>query len=449
MAEQINTENPQEMEIEKKPLFRRQLVLIAIAALVLVGAIYGLRAYVHARNYEETDDAFIESQIIQLSPKLAGHVLKIYIQDNQQVKQGDLLIELDPRDLQAKLDQARAALQTAEAKQKTAEAGVALTRATTKGGVEQATSGVTAARSGVETANAQVAAARDRVQQAQAAVTVAQANARQAQAQIGSAEAEAKRAKVDTQRYRQLFEKDEISRQRLDQAMAAEQTAEAQLSASRQRSAAAQAQITEAQAAAAVAAANLRQVETTVSQAQAEVGQATGRLTEASAAPQQVAVSQAQAIAASAEIQQAQADVEQAELQLSYTKIYAPADGRVTRKAVEAGSFVQIGQALMALVSNQLWVIANFKETQLNEIRPGQPVEIKVDAYAGRTFPGHVDSIQKGSGSRFSLMPPENATGNFVKVVQRVPVKIVFEAPPNSEFPIGPGMSVVPEVKVR
>jgi membrane fusion protein (multidrug efflux system) len=434
---------------EKESLFRRPASLIVIAALVLTALVYGARTYVHARNYEETDDAFIEGQVIQISPMVAAHVLKLHVRENQQVKQGDLLVELDPRDFEARLDQAKAALEAAEARSKAADANVALTRATVRGGVEQATSGVAAARSGVDAARAQLAAARERSQQAQAAIAVAQANARQAQAQTEAAEAEARRAAADAQRYRRLFEKDEISRQRLDQAVAAAQTADAQLAAARQRAAAAQAQVGEAGAAASTYAANISQMETQINQAQAQVGQAAGKLTEASAAPQQVAVSQAQAGTASAELQQARAAVEQAELQLSYTKIYAPADGRVTRKAVEPGNYAQIGQALMAVVSGDLWVVANFKETQLNEVRPGQPVEIKVDAFPGKTFRGHVDSIQKGTGSRFSMLPPENATGNFVKVVQRVPVRIVFDAALDPNFPLGPGMSVVPEVRVR
>ena len=148
-------------------------------------------------------------------------------------------------------------------------------------------------------------------------------------------------------------------------------------------------------------------------------------------------------------MEQTRAAVEQAELNLSYTKIYAPEDGTVTKKAVEEGTFVQVGQALMAIVPDEVWVIANFKETQLDAIRPGQPVDIKVDAYPSKTFKGHVDSIQTGTGARFSMMPPENATGNYVKVVQRVPVKIVFDEQPDPQHPIGPGMSVEPEVRVK
>ena len=166
-------------------------------------------------------------------------------------------------------------------------------------------------------------------------------------------------------------------------------------------------------------------------------------------APQQVAVSEAQAETAGASIEQLRAAVEQAQLELSYTKIYAPETGRVTRKAVEEGALVQVGQPLMAIVSGGVWITANFKENQIGRLQPNQPVEIVVDAYPGKIFKGHVDSIQAGTGARFSLIPPENATGNYVKVVQRVPVKIVFDEPPNSQFLLAPGMSVQPEVKVK
>ena len=451
MAEAQETTQPinHETVLEKKTLARRPAALFIIAVLLLAGLAYGVRAYFHARHYEDTDDAFIEGQVVQLSPRVAGHIQKLYLRENQPVKQGDLLLELDPRDYAAQLEQARAALQAAQAKQKVAQAGVALTRAVTRGGVEQAASGVEAARSGIESARAQMTASRARAQAAQSAIATAQANAQQAQAQITMAEAEAKRANADAQRARQLFDKGDLARQQLEQSQATTQTADAQLIAARQRALAAQAQINEAQANANAVAASLHQMETQIVQAQAQSGQAAGRLTEAAAAPQQVAVSQAQAGTASAEVLKAHADVAQAELLLSYTKVYAPADGRITRKAVAVGSFVQPGQAMMALVQGELWVVANFKETQLNQIRPGQPVEIKVDAFANQTFHGHVDSIQKGAGARFSMMPPENATGNFVKVVQRVPVKIVFDTAPDAAFPLGPGMSVVPEVKVR
>ena len=190
-------------------------------------------------------------------------------------------------------------------------------------------------------------------------------------------------------------------------------------------------------------------MESQVLEAQARVGEALGRLAATNAAPYQVAVSQSQADTASAEVAQARAAVEHAELDLAATQLYAPEAGRVTRKVVEAGAYVQIGQALLTIVPHDVWVVANFMETQLANMRPGQPVEIKVDAYPGKMFKGHVDSVQAGTGSRFSLLPPENATGNYVKVVQRVPVKIVFDVAPAPDSLLSPGMSVVPVVQVQ
>jgi membrane fusion protein (multidrug efflux system) len=193
---------------------------------------------------------------------------------------------------------------------------------------------------------------------------------------------------------------------------------------------------------------NARRAQAQIAAAQAQVQEAQGRLAQANTGTQQVAVSEAQAQSAGASIEELQAAVAQAELDLSYTKIYAPDTGRVTHKSVEQGALVQSGQPLMAIVPGDVWVTANFKENQIGRMQPGQPVEITVDAYPGKTFKGHVDSIQAGTGARFSLLPAENATGNYVKVVQRVPVKIVFDEPPDPQHMLSPGMSVLPEVKV-
>jgi membrane fusion protein (multidrug efflux system) len=431
------------------PFYKRMRVMIIAAVFLVAGLFFGVRYYVYASAHESTDDAFIEGHVIQISPKVTGHISKVYISENQQVKKGDLLAEIDSRDYDAKLAQARAVLQAAISKQQAAQINVALTDTTSGAGVQQASSGVQTARSNVENARAQVAAARGRVEQARAQVATAQSNAAEAQAQATAAEAEATRAEADHQRYQQLYQGQVVSRQQLDNAIAQMRSANALLDAARKKVTAAEAQTAEARAALAAARGNLQQTEAQVSTAQAQVGEASGRLAAANAAPQQVAESRAQVATAGADIEQAQAQVAQAELNLSYTKIYAPEDGRVTKKAVEEGAFVQVGQALMAVVPDEMWVVANFKETQLDNIRPGQPVEIKVDAYSGKTFKGHVDSIQSGTGARFSLLPPENATGNYVKVVQRVPVKIVFDEQPDPQHPIGPGMSVEPEVKIK
>jgi membrane fusion protein (multidrug efflux system) len=435
--------------VRKRPFYRRPLVLLIGAVLLVIGLLFGLRYYVYARTHESTDDAFVDGEVIQISPNVSGHVLRVYVSDNQRVKKGDLLVEIDPRDFQTGLEQARANLQEAESRHKAAAATTEFTRANTRAGIQQASSGVQAARSGVQTAQAEVTAARGKVEQAHAAVAAAQSNVQQANAQIVAAQAEAARANADLQRYQQLYELDEVTRQQFEQVTAAARTANANLIAARTRAAAAEAQVTEARAAEQSAIGSLQQSQSRVAEARAGVGEAAGRLASANTAPQQLAVSQSQAQTAAATIEQAQAALKQAEIELSYTRIVAPDDGFVTRKSIEEGQYIQTGQTMMALVTGDVWVTANFKETQLDELREGQPAAIKIDAYPGRVFAGHVDSIQRASGSRFSLLPPENATGNYVKVVQRVPVKIVFDQQPDPQLAIGPGMSVVPEVKVK
>jgi membrane fusion protein (multidrug efflux system) len=436
--------------VRKRPLYRRPGLLIAAAVALLLILFFGGRYWLYARAHESTDDAFVDGHIIQVSPKVPGSVVKVYVTDNQQVKAGDLLAELDPRDLEAKLDQAKAALNAGLSQQKQAETQVTLTRVTARANVQQASAGVQQARSNVRGARAGASSERSRTTQAAAGINAAEANAQQARAQLAAAEAESTRANADVPRYQSLFDRDEVSRQRLDQAIAAAQTATAQVAAARERVSAAEAQVNESRAATSAQASTAQRAQTQVSAAQAQVNEARGRLAQANTAPQQVAVSQAQAASAGANIQQLEAAVAQAELELSYTKIYAPETGRVTRKSVEVGALVQVGQPLLAVVPGDVWVTANFKESQIGNIKPGQPVDVSVDAYPDKVFKGHVDSIQSGTGARFSLIPPENATGSYVKVVQRVPVKIVFDANQiDSQHLLAPGMSAVPEVQIK
>jgi membrane fusion protein, multidrug efflux system len=449
MRDEPAARDKQDDEKRKTPIYKRARFLIIAAIVLLVGLTFGVRHFVYASAHETTDDAFIEGHVIQLSPKVTGHIARVYVTDNQHVKKGDLLAEVDPRDYEARLAQAKATQLAAQSKVQAASINVNVTSTTAGAGVAQASSSVQTAKSNVDNARAAVEAARGRLEQAQAQVRTAQANAESAHAQVTAAEAEATRANADAQRYADLYKQDVISRQQYDNAVAASRTATAALESARKRAAAADAQVGEARAAEQAASGAVQQSQAQVGVAQSQVGEASGRLAAANAAPEQVAASRAQVTTAAADVEQARAAVEQAELNLSYTKIYAPEDGTVTKKAVEEGMFVQVGQALMALVPDEVWVIANFKETQLDVIRPGQPVDIKVDAYSSKTFKGHVDSIQTGTGARFSMLPPENATGNYVKVVQRVPVKIVFDEQPDPQYPIGPGMSVEPEVRVK
>ena len=436
-------------ETATRPLYKRPAVLAMAAIVLIIGAMIGLRYWLYARAHESTDDAFIDGHIIQISPKASGYVAKVYVTDNQQVKAGDLIVELDGRDYQARLEQAKAALDAGLAKQNEARTNVSLTRATSAASIQQARATVRQARSGVESSRAGAASLRSKASQAESAISTAQANLEQARAQVLAAKAEAVRSNADVERYRALFAKDEVSKQQLDQAAATARTANAELDSARQRVVAATAQVNEARSAQGAAVETARQAQTQIGGAQAGVGEALGRLAQANTAPQQVAVSQAQSETARATTDQLRAAVEQAELELSYTKIYATETGRVTRKSVEEGALVQVGQPLLAIVPGNVWVTANFKESQIGRMVAGQAVDLSVDAYPDKVFKGHVDSIQAGTGARFSLIPPENATGNYIKVVQRVPVKIVFDEPPDPKHLLAPGMSVVPEVAVR
>ena len=448
-VEEEEIQDQPDAEVARRPFYKRRGVVIIGAVVLLLAVIFGVRYWLYARSHESTDDAFIDGHIIQVSPKVSGYVAKIYVKDNQQVKEGDLIAELDARDYEVRLQQAQAALDAGLAKENEAKSNVSLTRATSSATVQQARAAVQRSRTQVQSQRAGAASSQSKANEASSAVATAEANVAQTQAQVVAAQADVTRANADVERYRALYAKDEVSKQQLDQAVAAANTANAQLEAARQRVTAAQARVNEARAAQSAAAQTAQQAESQIGGAQAGVNEALGRLAQANAAPQQVAVSEAQAKTAGAATEQLRAAVAQAELELSYTKLYAPESGRVTRKSVEEGALVQIGQPLMAIVTGDVWVTANFKESQIGQMTPGQSVEISVDAYPDKVFKGHIDSIQAGTGARFSLIPPENATGNYVKVVQRVPVKIVFDESPDPKHMLAPGMSVVPEVKVK
>jgi len=418
----------------RRPLANPRTRLWLILGLVAAVAV-GLWYYWQRTTFETTDNAFIEGAIIQISPRVFGQVLRVHVDDNQHVNQGDVLVELDPTDYEARLAEARARLDDMLARANGGRAGLSATTTVTSAALIQA-------QAALEAAKEQVAMLKARLGEAEAGVRAAQANYQQAQARRAAAEAEAKRAAADVVRYRALFEKDEVSLQMLDRAETEARATAANLEAANQLVAAAEADLARAKALRESTLAALRQAESAVRQAE-------GRVKEAQSGPDQVRARQSDVQAVQAGIELQKALVRQAELNLSYTRIRAPESGYITKKSVESGNIVQPWQALMALVSDRLWVVANFKETQLKRMRPGQPVEIKVDAYPRLKLRGLVDSIQSGSGARFSLLPPENATGNYVKVVQRVPVKIVFTEPLPREYKLGPGMSVVPKVRVR
>jgi membrane fusion protein, multidrug efflux system len=386
----------------------RRWGLFALGTVAVLAALtYGVQYIVHARGHESTDNAFIDAHIVGVSPKVASYVARVYVDDNTHVNAGDLLVALDPQDFEARLAQTRANLAAAVQEHRAAALNVRVVERTKGAGVQQA-------EAAVATAERQVDGAHSRLEQSRA--------------QVVAAEAEATRAAADVRRYENLLKYGAVSHQERDNAVATTDKAAADLDATRRAQQA--------------AVDSLRQQ-------QAQLAQERARLESAQAAPDEMAQSRAQADQLAAQISQYEAAVHQAELELSYTKLYAPESGRVTRKSVEPGAYVQVGQTLFSIVPDRVWVVANFKETQLRHMRPGQPATVWVDAYPDRVFHGHVDSIQAGSGARFSLLPPENATGNYVKVVQRVPVKIVIDEAPDPQHVLGPGMSVVPEVRIR
>lgn len=380
---------------------------IALIIAVIVLLIVGIFAYRYFTSYESTDDAQIDGHINSISARISGHVVRLNVQDNQYVQAGTVLVEIDPADYQVAYDRAKADFADAQA------AAVA--------------AGVTVPITSVNT-NSQLSVAEADVQNARAGISGARQQFEAAKAQLQEAEANDVKAQNDLGRYKQLVEKQEISQQQYDQAVAAAKASSAGVAAARASADAAQQQVTQAEGKLVQAEANYRYANT---------------------APKQMRITRAKADQALAEMQRKKADLEQAELNLQYTKVIAPVNGLVSNRTVEVGQNVAPGQELMKLINlDDIWVTANYKETQLRNMRVGQRVTINVDAN-GKDYKGKVDSIAGASGARFSLLPPENATGNYVKVVQRYPVKIVFDPGQDKEHALRPGMSVTPKVQIR
>ncbi len=351
--------------------------------------------------------ALIDGHLNAISARVSGHVVKLLVNDNQYVEAGTPLVEIDPRDYEVAVARAKAAYQDALATAESTQVNVPITTVNTG-------SQLSAAQAEVESGRAGVAMARQQLEAARAQLEQAIANDIKAQNDVG--------------RYKQLVDKQEISHQQYDQAVAAARSSAAGVAAARASVAAAEQQVAQAQAKRDQLDANLRAAET---------------------APQQNASMRARAQAAQAQAQQKKAELEQAMLNLQYTRLVAPVNGIVSNRTVEVGQNVQVGQELMKIINlDDIWVTANFKESQLRLMRPGQRATISVDAY-GKKYNGHVESIAGASGALFSLLPPENATGNYVKVVQRVPVKITFDPGETKEHILRPGMSVEPKVWVR
>jgi membrane fusion protein (multidrug efflux system) len=420
--------------IRRKPGMKRTYRAVIIAAsviLILAAAAY----YVHSRSFESTDNAFIEGDVVQISPRVSGQVVRVYVADNQRVHKGDLLVEIDARDYGLRVEETKARLIDAEARLSSARSGVDLTSDVTAATLVQATAGLEAARDQVDILSAHL-------QQEEADIQAAEAALRQAEAGRLATEAGTQRAQADATRYRALFQKDEVSKQTLDRAESEAKASSATLEAAGHAVSGARARLEQAKAARISTTSALRQANNLAHQA-------SGRLQEARAGYKQVRIRESEVKSVRAQIEQLSSSSRESELNLSFTRIYAPEAGTVTRKSVEPGNFVDVGQALMAIVTDRLWVVANFKETQLTYMKPGQSADIQIDAYPQHKLIGKVDSIQSGTGARFSLLPAENATGNYVKVIQRMPVKITFLGSPPADIQLGPGMSVEPTVRVR
>ena len=389
----------------------RRLLLLGGTLLVVVVA--GLFFYYH--NRETTDDAQVDGHITPMASKVYGRVAQVLVEDNQPVKAGQVLVKIDPRDYQASLDQAKAALALAESEARSAGVDVPRTRENVA--------------SGTSSADAQLAGAEADLARAQATYDQARTtDLAWAQANIDKSRANAQLGQADLARYAPLLEKGEISKQLYDAAKANADATASALRADQEKLAQAERSVDIAKAQLNAAKARVDQAHATVSSAHADV--------------MQVKMRSADAQAKLAKVQQARAALDAAQLNLSYTEIVAPVAGVATHKQVEAGQIVQAGQGLLVVVPLQdVWVTANFKETQLKNMKPGQRAEVTVDTY-GKTFPGHVDSIAGATGAVLSLLPPENATGNYVKVVQRIPVKIMLDPISQEKAILRPGMNV-------
>ena len=400
----LRTSQPRAYASPPQRMRRKRFVILAAAVVVVL--IAGILLWRHLSSYESTDDAQADVHLYPVSSRISGYVVSVNVGDNQWVEKGDVLVEIDPTDYEVAVKQAEANLASAEATAQSLNITVPITSVNTSSQLRFTSSGIEDASAGLGAAERQLAAAHE---------------------QLEAAEANDVKAQDDLHRYKLLVDKREVSPQIYDQALAAAKSSTATVAAARASESAA---------------------EEFVRQAHSRVAQADANHQYAETGPQQVSSTRARVRAAIADVEQRRAQLQQAQLNLQYTKILAPATGEVN-KTVVVGLNVEPGQQLLTVVPlDEVWVTANFKETQLRHMQVGQKAEIHVDS-SGRTLKGHVDSIAGATGPLFSLLPPENATGNYVKIVQRVPVKIVLEAGENRDRRLRPGMNVVPDVHLR
>jgi membrane fusion protein (multidrug efflux system) len=416
---------------------RKRLVLYGLLLVLLgAGTPYGLRLWEYYRTHASTDDAYVVGNIVPISARVPGTVLTVHVEDHQQVEAGQLLAQLDRRDFEIRVQQAESAVAIAAAQVRRAALEVPL--------MQESTSSDTARTSA--TLRAVQMAQREsqyRTEEAQARLRTQEAAVAAAQAEVDRGLARLDMTRTAFERTKRLFADGVVAQQQFDEAESSLRAAQAEWRANQQKLEQAQREVERA-------AAELRGRHQAVEQAQARVVEAQALLAGSQANRQSVDIKQAQVQVAQAQLQQAQADLEYAEQQLAYTTLRAPVTGVVAKKNLEIGQVVQAGRPVLAIVPVQdVWVEANFKETQLQYMRPGQKATLKVDAYPSQVFTGTVASISPGTGAVFSLLPPENATGNFVKIVQRVPVKIALDPSLHQEMILRPGMSVVATVATR
>jgi membrane fusion protein (multidrug efflux system) len=426
------------MEAVRRSLFNRRLLVTAVAVLAALAAIgYGIHAWLYSIGHVSTDDAYVEGTVATLSAKVVGHVVELRISDNKQVKANDLLLRIDPRDYAAKRDQARAAVAVAAASYQSAQSDAQLARETVSAQADESRASLEAARVAEQSAEAAVDEGRATVEAKRAAVAAMQAD-------VAGARSANQQALREKERMRRLVQDGYVSQREFDQADSSAESTEAAFQAVQRRLTQTEREVqqAEAQVAGRVLA---------VAQARQRVAEAKATLARVESQRHQVTLKEAEVGRAEARLTETKADLAFAELQLQYTEVRAPIDGMVSKKSVELGQMVQAGQPLLALVPLQdVWVLANFKETQLARVRPGMPALVQIDTFSGKTFHGTVDSISAGTGARFSLLPPENATGNWVKVVQRVPVKILLDAREfGNPHTLRAGMSAVVTIKVK
>ncbi len=413
-------------------------VLIVIGVVVgLAGIAWGAYAWVHAQSHVSTDDAYVESSIATLAAKVSGHVVALNIEDNKQVKAGEVLLRIDPRDYEAKRDQARAAVAVATASFSAVRSETLLTRETTQAQVDEAKAALEAARVAEQSAESAVDEAKARLESRRAGLAAITA-------EVAGTRSGAVQAAKEKERFRRLVESGYVSQRDFDQSEALDAAAAAAFEAIQRR-------VTQSEREVQLAEAEVTSRKLAVKQARQRVVELKATLVRVESQRHQVTVKEAEIGRAEAALTQSKADLALADLQLSYAEVRSPIDGVVSRKSVEVGQMVQVGQPLLAVVPlSDVWVLANFKETQLGRVKPGMPALVEIDTFPGKVFHGKVDSISAGTGARFSLLPPENATGNWVKVVQRIPVKIRLDAREfGNPHTLRAGMSAVVTVRTK